>query len=865
MLRKSSTHQARKAHRQSDVKSWAAPASGLGPGGVYAVLQSLASADAVVVDLEAIALTPWAGPVIPGASQRLGTGETVRDYLQRVGCTLDARPRARILTIAPVAEDGSNVQRPWVFDLDLFVDARPERDALLRGLHDKRWYGHNLAFELMWVRHLVPDVAPDALVDTMLIAMVFFPQLVAIVDSWSRGGSLHKEFPALGLADRSPEAKAYATSWVAKMRATARKADVGSGRIALEPLARLLVGAELENNYQGPHNWMPRVLTQDHLAYCSGDVAHIPAIARRLLGLAPGVSGAELLEALAEKPGAAAYANATAAALVLCDMQRRGQGFDRSTADEYRIERLTAAHTAREKLLALASELEAHVAPISDGSAPEAADEASQRRGGLTTAMKAAFAESLERAHGTPVPRNERTGEFRLGAKDLQRAYPGSPLVDAWTTMQGALHAAQAADLYSSAAVLDGRVHALTTISAATLRTTSQAPNSQNAPRAQEFRALFRARPGHKIISSDFAAIELRVAAALGARAYADLHQLLQLLSDVGLGTKPVEALESVAVGWAFKDGFKADLSRIDAILAAANRDADARPPARRTAKPCGPQAGPQVYAQHLFDDLHRVVHALARRMNKPLDAEETDPLPLREVFCRGLDPHLATAIALANHDTDGMPPLDYLASLQAAEVDALKHQLKHARQSAKAVNFGLAYKEGPAGLHAFGIASHGLAWSLDEAAAAREVWLDLYPEVELWQIFSEASKLRDKGAAQQREAADGTVKWVKDYVGTTLSGRAICASSIQASCAYQDQGTAAEIAHLALRKLPARTQAYLVGFVHDEFVLEVPDADVAQSVGDLADAMRGAGDELLSRWGIPIDFGTSIDDRWKH
>lgn len=863
MLRKNPTSQARKVRSPSGVKSLSASASGLGPGDVYAVLQSLASADAVVVELEATALTPWAGPVIPGASQRLGTGETVRDYLERVGCTLDARPRARILTVAPLQEDGSNVQRPWVFDLDLFMDARPEREALLRGLHDKRWYGHNLALDLIWVRHLVPDVAPAALVDTMLLAMVFVPQLVAIVDSWSRGGSLHTAFPALGLADRSPEAKVYATSWVAKMRATARKADVGSGRIALEPLARLLVGAELEKSYQSPHNWMLTVLTQDHLAYCCEYVAHIPTIARRLLGLAPGVSEASLLESMVEKAGAAAYANATAAVLVLCDMQRRGQGFDRSAADHYRIKRLTEAHTAREKLLALAPELEAHVVPISDGSAPEDADEASKRKGALTTAMKAAFADSLERAHGTPAPRNERTGEVRLAARDLQRAYPGSPLVEAWTTMQGALHAAQAADLYSSAAVLDGRVHALTTISAATLRTTSQAPNSQNAPRAQEFRALFRARPGHKIISSDFAAIELRVAAALGARAYADLHQLLQLLSGIGLGTKPVEALESVVVGWVFKNGFAPDLARIDAILAAANRDADARPPACRTAKPFGPQAGPQVYAQHLFDDLHRVVHALVRRMNKPLDAEETDPLPLREVFRRGLDPHLATAIALANHDTDGMPPLDYLASLSAAEVGALKQRLKHARQSAKAVNFGLAYKEGSAGLHAFGIASYGLAWSLDEAAAAREVWLDLYPEVELWQIFSEASKLRDKGAAQQRGAADGTMKWVKDYVGATLSGRAICASTIQASCAYQDQGTAAEIAHLALRKLPARTQAYLVGFVHDEFVLEVPDSDVTQSVEDLEDAMRGAGEELLSRWGVPIDLETNIGDCW--
>ncbi len=857
-----SSYPTRRPHRQPSVNMPASPASGLGPKDVCAALESLSRFNSVVLAVEATALTPWSAPAIPGASQQFGTGETMRDYLKRVECTLDARPRARVLTIAAVASDG-NVHEPQAFDLDLFADSRPERDALLQGLHGKRWYGHNLALDLMWMRYQVPDLEPASLVDTMLLATVFLPQLVPVVDSWSHGGTLHQAYPALGLSEHSPEAQTYAVDWVAKMRASARKTDPSAGRISLDALARLLARVDLNSKYQPRHNWMPRVLTQGHFEYCRQEVSHISAIAKRLLGLAVDVPEATLLEALAAASGATAYANATAASLVLCDMQRRGLGFDRVTADDYRIERLTEAYMAREALLALAPDLAVHVAPITDGSAPE--DDEAPSKAGLTNGLKTALADALERAHGTRAPRSERTGAFLLGAKDLWRAFPGSKLVDAWVHLQGALQAAQSADLYASAAVFDGRVHSLTTISAATLRTTSQEPNAQNAPRAKEFRALFRARPGHKIISSDFSAVELRVAAALGARAYAELHELLQLLSDVVADLKPVSVLDAVAVGWAFKDGVKPHIDRIDALLAAANRDADARPPAPRTGKPFGPQAGLQAYAQHLFEELNRVVHALVRRMDKPLDAEPTDPLPLREVFRRGLDPHLATAVALANHDTHGVPPLDYLASLQPNAIAALKQQLKNARQSAKAVNFGLAYKEGPAGLHAFGVSSYGLAWSLDEAAAAREVWLDLYPEVELWQIFSDAAKLRDRGAAQQRSMADGSTKWVKDYVGATLSGRAICAPTVQASCAYQDQGTAAEIAHLALRNLPAKTQDYLVGFVHDEFVLEVPDTEVAEAALALEAAMRAAGDAVLSRWGVPIDLETSIGDCWAH
>jgi DNA polymerase family A len=60
------------------------------------------------------------------------------------------------------------------------------------------------------------------------------------------------------------------------------------------------------------------------------------------------------------------------------------------------------------------------------------------------------------------------------------------------------------------------------TFAAATGRNTSCEPTLQNVPRDPRFRALIKARPGHLILSADYAAIELRIAAVLAERAVSE-------------------------------------------------------------------------------------------------------------------------------------------------------------------------------------------------------------------------------------------------------------------------------------------------------------------------------------------------------
>jgi DNA polymerase I - 3''-5'' exonuclease and polymerase domains len=104
-----------------------------------------------------------------------------------------------------------------------------------------------------------------------------------------------------------------------------------------------------------------------------------------------------------------------------------------------------------------------------------------------------------------------------------------------------------------------------------------------------------------------------------------------------------------------------------------------------------------------------------------------------------------------------------------------------------------------------------------------------------------------------------------KLYLGNTLSGRLTISSKMTSGANYQDQGTGAEIAFRALRALPEDIQSYLINFVHDELLLEVPEARVAEVQALVEKTMITAADSLLLRYGIPTEVETSMGDCWVH
>jgi len=185
----------------------------------------------------------------------------------------------------------------------------------------------------------------------------------------------------------------------------------------------------------------------------------------------------------------------------------------------------------------------------------------------------------------------------------------------------------------------------------------------------------------------------------------------------------------------------------------------------------------------------------------------------LLEAYARGDDVHRVTAAAVA-----GIP---------------VEEVTRTQREHAKATNFGIMY-----GLSAYGL-SEQVGMSVDEARDFIEAYFARYPKVR---------EFRDRTIAQATQ--DGYV--------TTLFGRRRPVAELKSSN-YRVrslgerlavnavlQGTAADIIKVAMLEVQRRLEgdglaARLVLQVHDELVVEAPEAEVAAVTALLREAMRGA------------------------
>ena len=222
---------------------------------------------------------------------------------------------------------------------------------------------------------------------------------------------------------------------------------------------------------------------------------------------------------------------------------------------------------------------------------------------------------------------------------------------------------------------------------------------------------------------------------------------------------------------------------------------------------------GAEIRACFVAEDGCRLVVADYSQIELRLMALLSQEPALLDAYHRGEDVHRVTAAAVA-----GIPP---------------EEVTKRQREHAKATNFGIMY-----GLSAFGL-SEQVDIPVEEAKAFIDAYFAKYPKVR---------EFRERVIAQATR--DGYV--------TTLFGRRRAVPELR-SANYRLrslgerlavntvlQGTAADIIKVAMvtvsrelarRKLGSR----LVLQVHDELVLECPEAEVEECVPLLRDAMCGA------------------------
>lgn len=808
--------------------------------------------DEVGLDLETTALTPWSVGNAPGAATKIGD-HTVR-WLQKDGVTFDTTPRARVLSLYVPAAG----YKP-AFDLDRL--SADDKANLADALTGKVWVGHNLGFDLQWMLTLSPHCRPERIVDTMLLTTACRPGA-----EMEMQGEVARVFGGGRTSERKHLSLLH--QYLQERAAACGREDKDDGAMPLKALSLWLLDEPMDKTYQKPHNWMPDRLTPGHHAYCMGDAEAPGIIARRLLNLPDNASLQALLDAIDAHEGGRAYRTFEAALHPLVQMQRKGIPWsseaaavlDKTLADE--------AGAAAADLRKVAPELDQPIlvpqkptkkSPNPDPKKIIPMDDLLNPTKGLSVQIKEAIAAAIFKETGKTVPLSD-TGGPSLDAKALAFEFPGSRVVAALNVLQGKAKARSMIAKYAAAASIDGRLHPLTSIGTVTGRTSSQEPALQQVPRDPRFRAIFAAPAGHKIVATDFSSIELRIAAALGVRAWRELQAIVAWASgDRSPASRKAAPLYG-NLAWLFKNegGLLPFLKATDLDTSIPDSLQDVTPPRRG--------ASVEEHGRFIAANLARWVYKI-----RQASGGEEARLPFRAAYTGGLDPHLLTALKMraqaGDFDLQGKSPLDYLRGLSGDEAKALKGRMKTPRQSAKAVNFGCLYGQQPLGLHKYGVTGYGLDWTVDDAAAAHAGWFDLYPEIGLWHwLLRYAHKVKaDIFDPYRSTELLFSGSGGKVYQWYTLSGRPTLSPKITSAASYQDQGTGAEIALRALTALPPNVQDMVVNFVHDEFVLEVPDDRVEEVTETLEKTMIEAADSLLLKFGIPTEVESAVGDCWIH
>jgi len=169
-------------------------------------------------------------------------------------------------------------------------------------------------------------------------------------------------------------------------------------------------------------------------------------------------------------------------------------------------------------------------------------------------------------------------------------------------------------------------------------------------------------------------------------------------------------------------------------------------------------------------------------------------------------------------------------------------------RKIGKQVNFGTLYGMGARRLVAE-LAAQGIRISLEEAQEALESWRRTYQRAAEW--------IRERGKEAIR---DGAVRTALGRIRSFPSPQdaAEAAAIARRGGNLPIQGTAADIMKLAMGELAGMG---LVLQVHDELVLEVPEAEAAHRAAFIAETMRQCAEEVLD--GFPVEVEVSVGSTW--
>jgi len=219
------------------------------------------------------------------------------------------------------------------------------------------------------------------------------------------------------------------------------------------------------------------------------------------------------------------------------------------------------------------------------------------------------------------------------------------------------------------------------------------------------------------------------------------------------------------------------------------------------------------------------------------------------EAFQSGQDLHKLTASRLAG------VPLDQVTKAQ--------------RQSAKSANFGLIYEVSAPRFRENAKNEYGVDMSLEEAEKVRSTFFSTYPGVASFHLWQKTSKRypknhffhnAEKGFFSSPLVCSQTIAGRRRIWGWK-EGRSLARDTELYNS--PSQGTGADLLKAVMAEVYSSLpeEVRMIGSVHDELILEAPEALAQDMASLLLGIMRRVGSDLLSP--VPVDAEVEVLSSW--